>query len=54
MDNMKTKVVLATLVAFGAMIGLGVTFPGGTLPKCTLRKRSCKPVPLQRSTARTP
>jgi hypothetical protein len=33
MDNMKTKVVLATLVAVAAMIGLGATFPGGTLPK---------------------
>jgi len=33
MDNMKTKVVLATLVAVAAMIGLGVTFAGGTLPK---------------------
>jgi hypothetical protein len=33
MRNMKTKVVLATLVAVAAMVGLGVTFPGGTLPK---------------------
>jgi hypothetical protein len=33
MRNMKTKVVLATLVAVAAMAGLGVTFPGGTLPK---------------------
>ena len=33
MDNMKTKVVLATLVAVAAMIGLGGTFSGGTLPK---------------------
>ena len=33
MDNMKTKVVLATLVAAAAMIGLGATFCGGTLPK---------------------
>ena len=33
MGNMKTKVVLATLVAVAAMIGLGATFPGGTLPK---------------------
>jgi len=33
MRNMKTKVVLATLVAGAAMIGLGVTFPGGTLPR---------------------
>jgi hypothetical protein len=33
MGNMKTKVVLATLVAVAAMIGLGVTFLGGTLPK---------------------
>jgi hypothetical protein len=32
MRNMKTKVVLATLVAVAAMVGLGVTFPGGTLP----------------------
>jgi hypothetical protein len=33
MRNMKTKVVLATLVAVAAMIGLGATFPGGTLTK---------------------
>ena len=33
MDNMKTKVVLATLEAAAAMIGLGATFCGGTLPK---------------------
>jgi len=33
MDNTKTKVVLATLVAVAAMIGLGATFPGGALPK---------------------
>ena len=33
MDNMKTKVVLATLVAVAAMIGLGGTFSGDTLPK---------------------
>ncbi len=33
MENMKTKVVLATLVVFAAMIGLGATFPGGTSPK---------------------
>ena len=33
MRNMKTKVVLATLVAIATMVGLGVTFPGGTLPK---------------------
>jgi hypothetical protein len=33
MRNMKTKAVLATLVAVAAMVGLGVTFPGGTLPK---------------------
>jgi hypothetical protein len=33
MRNMKNKVVLATLVAVSAMIGLRVTFPGGTLPK---------------------
>ena len=33
MRNMKTKAVLATLVAVAAMIGLGVTFPGGTLSK---------------------
>jgi len=33
MRNMKIKVVLATLVAVAAMIGLGATFPGGTLTK---------------------
>ena len=33
MGNMKTKVVLATLVAVAAMIGLGATFSGGALPK---------------------
>ena len=33
MGNIKTKVVLATLVALAAMICLWVTFPGGTLPK---------------------
>ena len=33
MGNMKTKVVLATLFAVAAMIGLGATFLGGTLPK---------------------
>ena len=33
MRNMKTKVVLATLVAVAALIGLGATFPGGTLTK---------------------
>jgi len=33
MRNMKTKVVLVTLVAVAAMIGLGATYPGGTLPK---------------------
>jgi hypothetical protein len=33
MRNMKAKVILATLVAVAAMVGLGVTFPGGTLPK---------------------
>jgi hypothetical protein len=33
MRNIKTKTVLATLVAVAAMVGLGVTFPGGTLPK---------------------
>ena len=32
MRNMKPKVVLATL-AVAAVIGLGATFPGGTLPK---------------------
>jgi len=33
MRNIKATVTLATLVAVGAMLGLGVTFPGGTLPK---------------------
>jgi hypothetical protein len=33
MRNMKTKVVLGTLVAVAAVIGLGATFHGGTLPK---------------------
>jgi len=33
MHNMKTKVVLATLVAVAAMSGLGATFRGSTLPK---------------------
>lgn len=33
MRNMKTKIVLATLVAVAAMICLGATFPGGTLTK---------------------
>jgi hypothetical protein len=33
MRNMKTRVVLGTLVAVGAAIGLGATFTGGTLPK---------------------
>jgi hypothetical protein len=33
MRNMKTKVVLATLAAVAAMIGLGATFSGGNLPK---------------------
>jgi len=32
MRNMKTKAVLGTLVAVAAMVGLGVSFPGGTLP----------------------
>ena len=33
MRNMKTKVVLATLVAVAALIALRATFPSGTLPK---------------------
>ena len=33
MRNMKPKVVLATLVGVAAVIGLGATFTGGTLPK---------------------
>src|SRR5258707_8950285 len=33
MRNIKATVTLATLVAVGAMLGLGVTFPGGPLPK---------------------
>jgi hypothetical protein len=33
MRNIKSTVALATLVAVAAMIGLGVTFPGGALPK---------------------
>jgi hypothetical protein len=33
MRNMKTTAGLAALVAVAAMIGLGATFPGGTLPK---------------------
>jgi len=33
MRNMKTKVILATLVAAAAMIGLWASVPGGTLPR---------------------
>ena len=33
MRNIKATVALATVVAVTAMIGLGVTFPRGTLPK---------------------
>ena len=33
MRNKKTRVVLGALVAVAAMIGLGATFAGGTLPK---------------------
>jgi hypothetical protein len=33
MRNMKPKVVLVTVVAVAAVIGLGATFPGGNLPK---------------------
>jgi hypothetical protein len=33
MRNMKSKVVLATLVAVAALIALRATFPSGTLPK---------------------
>lgn len=33
MENMKTKVVLATLVGVTAMMGLGAAFAGGALPK---------------------
>ena len=33
MRNIKTRVVLGTLVAAAAAIGLGATFTGGTLPK---------------------
>jgi len=33
MRNMKATVTLATVVAVAAMICLGVTFPGGALPK---------------------
>jgi len=31
--NMKIRVAIGTLVAVAAMIGLGATFPGSTLPK---------------------
>ncbi len=33
MRNIKATVALATAVAVGAMLGLGVNFTGGTLPK---------------------
>jgi len=33
MRNIKATVALATLVAVAAIIALGATFPGGTLPK---------------------
>lgn len=33
MRNIKIRVAVGTLVAVAAMIGLGATFPGGTLPK---------------------
>jgi len=33
MRNMKIRVALGTLIAVAAMIGLGSTFSGGTLPK---------------------
>ena len=48
MGNMKTNVVLATLVAVAAMIGLGATFPGGTLPKVHAQEED-----LQACSART-
>ncbi len=33
MRNMKISVAIGTLAAVAALIGLGATFPGGTLPK---------------------
>ena len=33
MRNIKATVALATVVAVAAMIGVGASFPGGTLPK---------------------
>jgi len=54
MGNMKTKVVLATLVAVAAMSGLGATFPGGTLPKVHAQEEDLQACSAKRSTAHTP